>query len=498
MSPVVVVVVGMMVVIGGILWLRLHPFLALILGALAVGALTTEELMCLYGLSQGLDPGAAAELAAELSSRTTGARVAAAFGSTAAHIGILIAMAAIIGKCLLDSGAAEQVVRSALRVAGERGAPAAFAGSGFLLGIPVFFDTVFYLMIPLGKALAARTGRNYALYVMTIAAGATIAHSLVPPTPGPLAVAEVIGEEVNARLPAAERIDMVAVMIVAGALLGAVAVIPGLVYASWANRRWPIPLRASADLSLEELETLSRKDDAALPPLWLSLLPILLPVGLIVGWAALGRIWDDPAELGSAQRVLRALAENLGDKNVALTLSAAVAMGIFIVYAKTDAGRLSAAVQSALSGAGVIILITAAGGAFGGVLKQTGIGWTIQSALSTGAASLVVLAAAFLTTSLIRTAQGSATVAMMTSAGVFAGLAGTLPFHPVYLALAIGFGSKPFAWMNDSGFWVVCKMSGQTEGETLRNHSVVLALMGVSGLVLTIAVAAAFPMRPGP
>jgi GntP family gluconate:H+ symporter len=474
MSPVLVVVVGMAVVVGGILWLRLHPFLALILGALVVGALTTEELMCLYGLSQGMNPDAAAELAAELASRTTGARVAGAFGSTAAQIGILIAMAAIIGKCLLDSGAAERIVRSALGVAGERGAPAAFAGSGFLLGIPVFFDTVFYLMIPLGKALAARTGRNYALYVMTIAAGATIAHSLVPPTPGPLAVAEVIGQEVNARLP------------------------PGLVYASWADRRWPIPLRASPDVSLEELETLSRKDDAALPPLWLSLLPILLPVGLIVGWAGLGRIWDEPAELGSALRVLRALAENLGDKNVALTLSAAVAMGIFVVYAKADAGRLSAAIQSALSSAGVIILITAAGGAFGGVLKQTGVGWSIQSALSTGSASLVVLAAAFLTTSLIRTAQGSATVAMMTSAGVFAGLAGTLPFHPVYLALAIGFGSKPFAWMNDSGFWVVCKMSGQTEGETLRNHSVVLALMGMSGLVLTIAAAAAFPMRPGP
>lgn len=497
MSPVAVIVCGILVVISGILLLRLHAFLALILGALVVGALTTAEHLRLYGLSLGLDPAGAAELAAELSSTTVGERVAAAFGATAGQIGILIAMAAIIGKCLLDSGAAERIVRSALRFAGEPRAPAAFAGSGFLLGIPVFFDTVFYLMIPLGKALTARTGRHYALYVMTITAGASIAHSLVPPTPGPLAVAEIIGEGANAPLGPAQRIDMVAAMIVAGLVLGALAVIPGLVYASWADRRWPIPLRPSPDVSLKELKTLSQKADATLPALWLSLLPILLPVGLIVGRAALGRIWDDPTAIGSAEGILRALALNLGNKNVALTLSAAVALGIFVKYAG-DATRLSAAIHSALSSAGTIILITAAGGAFGGVLKQTGVGWSIQNALSTDATSLGVLAAAFLTTTLVRTAQGSATVAMMTAAGVFAGLAGSLPFHPVYLALAIGFGSKPFAWMNDSGFWVVCKMSGQTEGETLRNHSVMLTVMGLAGLVLTIAAAAALPMRPGP
>jgi GntP family gluconate:H+ symporter len=108
---------------------------------------------------------------AAASRRNIGSQVAADFGATCTQIAILIAMASIVGKCLLDSGAADRIVRSALAVVGERGAPAAFVGSGFLLGIPVFFDTVFYLMIPLGKAMRMRTGRNYLLYVLTIVAG---------------------------------------------------------------------------------------------------------------------------------------------------------------------------------------------------------------------------------------------------------------------------------------------------------------------------------------
>ncbi|MCA9079065.1 MAG: GntP family permease, partial [Planctomycetaceae bacterium] len=141
------------------------------------------------------------------SKATIGARVTQGFGDTCIKIGILIAMAGIIGKCLLDSGAADRIVRTALNWLGERAAPVAFALSGFVLGIPVFFDTVFYLMIPLGKAMRMRTGRNYLMYVLTIVCGATMAHSLVPPTPGPLAVSEELGVDLGT-------------MIVAGGLLG--------------------------------------------------------------------------------------------------------------------------------------------------------------------------------------------------------------------------------------------------------------------------------------
>jgi GntP family gluconate:H+ symporter len=149
-----------------------------------------------------------------------------------------------------------------------------FLLSGFLLGIPVFFDTVFYLMIPLGKALRLRTGHSYLLYVLSIVAGGTMAHSLVPPTPGPLFVAEQL------------KINL-GTMILAGCAVGLATSASGYLYALWANRRWDLPLRDSAESSLADLAELAARDESRLPPLWLSLLPILLPVLFIGGYAVL-------------------------------------------------------------------------------------------------------------------------------------------------------------------------------------------------------------------
>ena len=157
MYPFLILLAGMAVVIGGILWLRLHAFLALLLGALVVAALTPAESVRQYGLSKGMSPAAAERL----SRSETGERIADGFGRTAGQIGIVIAMASIIGVCLLESGSADRIVRTALGVLGERRAGLAFLGSGFLLGIPVFFDTVFFLLMPLGKATRIRSGKNY-------------------------------------------------------------------------------------------------------------------------------------------------------------------------------------------------------------------------------------------------------------------------------------------------------------------------------------------------
>ncbi|MDA2927946.1 GntP family permease, partial [Acidobacteria bacterium AH-259-G07] len=156
----------MIVVVGGVLLLRLHAFLALLLGALVVSVLTPPGAIEQFALEKGIS----AIAAKQLSEATIGERVAQGFGRTCGQIGIIIAMASIIGTCLLKSGSADRIVRSTLNLLGEHRAPFAFLGSGFLLGIPVFFDTVFYLMIPLGKAMRMRTGKNYLLYVLTIVA----------------------------------------------------------------------------------------------------------------------------------------------------------------------------------------------------------------------------------------------------------------------------------------------------------------------------------------
>jgi GntP family gluconate:H+ symporter len=400
--------------------------------------------------------------------KTVGERVAAAFGSTCGKIGILIALAAIIGKCLLDSGAADRIVRSALKVVGEKGAPAAFIGSGFLLGVPVFFDTVFYLMIPLGKALRMRTGRNYLLYVLTIVAGGTMAHSLVPPTPGPLFVAEEL------------KVDL-GLMIIAGCIVGLFTASAGFLWASFINRRVELPLRDSPDFSLEEIEAISKREDSELPSLFVSLLPIVLPVILIAGNTII-----DSFDLVGKDSSLRPIAATLGNKNIALALATMIALAMLVRQKKTNLRSLADSIQGALASGGVIILITSGGGAFGGMLQQTGVAGLIQDLPSYSPQVIIVLA--FLITTAVRTAQGSATVAMITAVGILAGFASseTLGCHPVYLALAIGCGSKPIAWMNDSGFWVICKMSGMSEAEGLRFVTPMSIIMGVVGLGITL------------
>ena len=146
-NPFLILLVGITVVVGGIIGLKLHPFLALILGAFVVAMLTPASLLEEYALSKGTSAAAALKLA----KMSTGERVANEFGNTCAKVGVLIAMAAIIGKCMLESGAAERIVRSILRVTGMDKAPIAFLCSSFFLGIPVFFDAVVLLMIPLAK-----------------------------------------------------------------------------------------------------------------------------------------------------------------------------------------------------------------------------------------------------------------------------------------------------------------------------------------------------------
>ena len=408
---------------------------------------------------------AAVQTARKSAGETLGKRLAGGFGSTCASIGILIAMASIIGKTLLDSGAADRIVRTMLRWFGEAGAPLAFMVSGFLLGVPVFFDTVFYLMIPLGKAMRLRTGRNYLLYVLTIVCGATMAHSLVPPTPGPLFVAEELGVNLG-------------VMILGGSLVGLVTATAGYLYARWASAKWELELRETEDFSLADVEKSLEVDESRLPPFCLAILPVILPVILIAGLTTLKEL---PLWSGLDPNV-KTLLTTLGEKNVAIAIAAVIGLLMLIRQKKQDLESLAMSVQKSLASAGVIILITAAGGAFGGVLRQTGIATLIEE-LPTGSPALMCTLA-FLITTAIRTAQGSATVAMITAVGILGGI--ELGAHPVYLALAIGCGSKPIAWMNDSGFWVITRMSGMTEKEGLKYVTPMTATMGVVGLLVVV------------
>ena len=188
MDPFLLLFIGIVVVLGGIVFLKLHAFVALFAAAIVVSTLTPRASIEQAVLAQKR-PAAEAKARAE---EHLGAKLANKFGGTCTSLGVLIAMASIVGVCLLHSGGADRIVRSTLGLFGEKRSPLVFATSGLVLGVPVFFDTVFLLLIPLARAMATRTGKNYLLYVLAIAVGTTMTHSLVPPTPGPLFAANAL------------------------------------------------------------------------------------------------------------------------------------------------------------------------------------------------------------------------------------------------------------------------------------------------------------------
>jgi GntP family gluconate:H+ symporter len=261
------------------------------------------------------------------------------------------------------------------------------------------------------------------------------------------------------------------VLIPAGLMLGLVTISVGYAYAHWANGRFGITYR---EIDAPEIESFEKKE---LPGLGWSLLPILLPLILISLGTFVKMKGDVPDWLVT-----------LSDKNVALALGAGMAMILASRFCE-----LKKVVHEALSSGGVIILITAAGAAFGAVLKDTGIGGELSGMVGDGGGVLLL---AFGLTALVRFAQGSATVAMITAVAIVAPmvLEADLGFHRVYVALAIGCGSKPLPWMNDSGFWIVSKMSGMNETETLKTFSVMLSLMGVVGFAVVWLASALIPL----
>ena len=471
MTPIYLLIVGLVIVIGSILLFRLHAILALLLGALAVSFLTPSHLLREYARSSNLTVQETTALVAQ----SPGKRIAVAFGDTAESIGLLIVLASIMGKCLLESGAAERIVRTMVNLFGERKTPVAYMASSFVLGIPIFFDTIFYLMIPLARAMGVRRQKAYALCVMAIIAGGTMAHSLVPPTPGPLFAAGAFGVNIG-------------LMMMVGGVVGLICSSAGLLYAVWLNRRQSIPLRATADTSVADLEGWLNKDTRELPSFFMSNIPIVLPVVLIGAQTVATNL------LGDVPESVRMVLNQVGNPVMALFIGTCISLYLLWRQHSFHVRELEKPVEKAIASAGTIILITCMGGAFGAMLKQTAIGSWLSDL--SGDYRIAALPLAFFVTAVIRTAQGSATVAMITAVGILTvfNTPGVLDFHPVYLAVVIGCGSKLFPWMNDSGFWIICKMSGFTEGETIRNFSILLTVMGITGLFTCMLFAEIFPL----
>jgi GntP family gluconate:H+ symporter len=427
----------------------------------------------------------------------------------------VIALAAVIGEALMRSGAADRIVRSFLAVLGEKRAGTAMMSSGFVLSVPVFFDTAFYLLVPLARSLYRTTGRHYLKYLLAIACGAVATHALVPPTPGPLFVANAL--DVN-----------LGVMILVGIAVALPAALAALACAVFFDRR--TPLAPGGDGAGEEgpPDGGPTMDEDRLPGLALSLAPIVIPILLITTNAVVKTLAhqqliaaDPGARLlrgGDLTRAILLAAENgstlagtfrwtnvLGDPNLALFLAAIIALFTLWTRRQALSQPIPRLVETALMSGGLIILITAAGGAFGEMLREAGLGEAIQGLTESqvagrGSPSLLsglpLLFLAFAVACLLKFAQGSSTTAMIVSSGMIVAMIdpGRLAFHPVYVALAIGGGSLVGVWMNDSGFWIVAKMGGLTETQALRTYTPVAAIVGTVAFLVSVLLAWLVPL----
>ncbi|MEY4433370.1 MAG: hypothetical protein RLZZ44_1504 [Bacteroidota bacterium] len=475
MNPYIIILLGTLVVLICIIKFKLHSVISLLLAALVTAILTSSNLIYKYAIYKGMSN----EDALSLSTSSIGNRLAEAFGNTSGKIGILIALGSIIGTALMKSGGAERIVRSFLGLFGKEKASLALMSGSFLLAIPVFFQTVFYLMLPLIKSLGIHNPKKYSLYLMTVIAGGVMAHSLVPPAAGPLFVAQSLGINMGT-------------MIIGGFIIGIFTSLCGYGYALWANKRWDLPMRDTPDVSIEELKVLSEKETKELPALWISILPIILPLLLITANTfseISGNLSNESISL--FQNYWNLIISVIGDPNIALAISAAIAIILLWTRVK-DSKLFQKHIAESISSAGVIILITTSGGVFGKMLEQTGIGISLGNLAASY--QVAVLPLAFFITAAIRTVQGSAMVAMVTAAGIMSGVIGSdLGFHPVYVALAIGCGSKIFTWMNDSAFWIVTEMCAMEEKETIRHFSFLSMVMGFSGLIAIMILSTFLP-----
>ena len=484
--PFVVLAVSVAFIILAISVLRVHAFIALVFAALLACLMAGNETWDVVQKDGKIKVMPGLVGAVEMVSK--------GLGDSARDIAISIALAAIIGMCLMESGGADKVVRRFLAFFGEKRAGWALLWSTFILSAPIFFDTMFMLMVPLAMALRMRTGKDYTLYLMAICCGGTVTHSMTVPHPGPVAVVESLHLNVGESL-------------VGGLLIGAITCFFGFLFSKWLNARTDVPLRESGGVSLDDLQGISGKPESELPSFFWSITPVILPIILISlttvfelahSGAAKGAGWGVAmvSLFGGevAFTAVRGWVDFIGHKNIALIIGAFISVGVLAKQRGFGLKKIEDLMGPPLETACMIILITSAGGAFGYALRSAGVGNAVAELAKNYSLNLILLGWAV--AAVVRVAQGSATVAMLTAASIMAPMLvdANLGCHPVYLFTAIGFGAMFCSWMNDSGFWVVNRLSGMTEKETLRTWSLQLTADSIIGLLVTLTLSKLLPM----
>ena len=392
------------------------------------------------------------------------------FGSLMTGIGFPIGFGIMMGQILEDSGAAESLAKSILKAFPGKKAPWALGLTAFLLSIPVFFDVTFVILIPLGIAVAKETKRPLAYFAGAIAIGGVSSQTFVPPTPNPLAAATILNFDLS-------------YIIIAGTIVGlAAAVFSMFVWFRMLDRPgfWD-PNKDKTGLLDMDAAVVHRVD---LPSPWAAVIPICLPVLAIL----IGSFW--PVVTGSDAPVV---IQFISQKTIAILLGLLAAY--VILLKRMGWSGLNESVSKSLKQAGVVLLITGAGGAFGAVIQATNIGEVLIAGLTEGQSStMLILCLTFGIGVLFRVAQGSGTVASITAMTIMASVAPSAGCHPVYIALAALAGGNFIGHVNDSGFWVVTNLSGASVTGGLKTYTWNTITLAGMAFILSLVGATVLPM----
>ncbi|MGR3762675.1 GntP family permease [Rossellomorea sp. NS-SX7] len=414
---------------------KLHAFVALLLVSLIVG------------IAAGMPLG---EVVTSIQS---------GMGGTLGFVAVVVGLGAMFGRMLEVSGGAERLAQTLINKFGEDKAQWSLGITGFLVAIPVFFDVGFIILVPIVYGLAKKTGKSLLYYGIPLLAGLAVTHSFIPPTPGPIAVADLIGADLGWVI-----------------LFGVIAGIPSMIiagplFAKYISKK--IHAVVPEYMQVEEIEY-----DKELPSFGLIASLISIPLVLILLNTLSGVLLEEG-------NTLRSVLTFLGHPFVALTIATLltfVLLGTKRGYTREEVQEIA---TKALEPAGIIILVTGAGGVFKQVLIDSGVGEVLGEMMA--GSSLPPIALAFLIAMVVRVAQGSATVSMVTAAGLMSPLISTLGLEGPVLGLmviAIASGATVFSHVNDSGFWLVNRYFGLDVKDTLKSWTMMETIIGFVGFAV--------------
>ena len=430
------VLIGIVVLLFLILRLKLHAFVSLLIASIVVGVFAgMEPLKIMDTIKEGM-------------------------ANTLGFVATVVGLGAMFGAILEKSGGANVIASFLVKKFGVKRAPAAMTLAGFIVAIPVFFEVAFILLIPMIYALQRQTKKSLLIYALPLLAGLAVTHAFIPPTPGPIAVADIIG------------VDLGWVILVGGIVGLPTAIIGGILYGKYIGNKIYIEAPFSEDIEFVV-------EDNKKPNINIILSIIAVPMVLI-----LFSTFVSSGILNFQNETVKDIIRLIGHPFSALIIANMIAWYILGIKQGFTKEQLLDITTKSMAPAGMIILITGAGGAFKQILVNTGAGTMIAESLVN--VGFPVLLFSYIVAVLIRVIQGSATVAMITAAGLVAPIISGVSYDNLNLAcivISIASGATFMSHVNDSGFWLVNQFLGITEKQTFKTWTIMTGILSVSGFV---------------